>query len=68
MFVPADKITRDKGTAEPRCTTACVMCGQPSEPICWECLASTIEVVVERMAREGKLDDVMQRVIERMRG
>lgn len=68
MFVPAAKIARDKGTPVPRCTTACVMCGQPAEPVCWECLACTIETAVERMAREGKLDDVVRRVVERMRG
>lgn len=68
MFESASKIARDKGTSVPRCTTACVMCGQPSEPICWECLACTIETAVERMAREGKLDDVVRRVVERMRG
>lgn len=68
MFESADRIAKSKGTPVPRCTTACVMCGEAAEPVCWSCLACTIETAVERMAREGKLDEVVQRVVERMRG
>ena len=67
-FRSATEVAKINGVKVPRCTTACVMCGQPAEPVCWECLACTIETAVERMAREGKLDDVVRRVVERMRG
>lgn len=66
MFEPADRIAKERGMNIRR--TACAMCGEPSEPVCWQCLDCTIETAVERMAREGKLDDVVRRVIERMRG
>ena len=66
MFEPASKIAKEKGLVVKG--SSCHMCGQPSEPICWECLVCTIETAVERMAHEGKLDDVVMRVVERMRG
>ena len=66
MFESASKIAKEKGLVVKG--SSCHMCGQPSEPICWECLACTIETAVERMARECELDDVVRRVVERMRG
>lgn len=68
-FRPADRIAHERGMPIVRVnTTACVMCGEAAEPICWDCLGCTIEEAIERMAREGKLDDAILRVIERMRG
>lgn len=51
MFESASNIAKEKGLVVKG--SSCHMCGQPSEPICWECLACTIETAVERMAREG---------------
>lgn len=65
-FRSASDVAKERGMNIRR--TACVMCGEPSEPVCWACLDCTIETAVERMAREGKLDEVVQRVVERMRG
>ena len=65
-FRPADKIAKENGVNIRR--TACAMCGDPAEAVCWACLDATIETAVERMAREGKLDDALRRVIEQARG
>ena len=65
-FKPASELAKDKGLVVKG--SSCHMCGQPAEPVCWECLACTIDAAVERMAREGKLDDVVRRVVEQMRG
>lgn len=65
-FRPADKIAKENGVNIRR--TACAMCGNPAEAVCWACLGATIETAVERMAREGKLDDALRRVVERMKG
>lgn len=65
-FRSAAEVAKENGVNIRR--TACAMCGDPAEAVCWACLDATIETAVERMAREGKLDDALRRVVERMKG
>jgi len=65
-FRPASELAKDVGIVVKG--RSCRGCGDPAEDLCEACLTCTIESVVERMARDGALDDAIRRVIERARG